>query len=153
MDTHKILYSLRDIPGVYGSFIVNMSGSMVNRDFPVSLSNASINAAGPKLCRLWDSLVDPKAEYINLIFKFHIIHVRRFKYGMMCVYIPPRVNMLTLAGASQIATRALDELSEDNFIGYKSKRKNTSTNTTDLGMDSIIYRGLKYGAEELQASK
>ena len=92
---------------------------------------------------MWDTVGDQKVDYINLIFKFHVIHIRKFKYGSICIYIPPKINMLTLAGASGIATRALEEMAPGQFAGHVIRKPNT--NTIEPAKDSVIYRGVRYG--------
>jgi predicted regulator of Ras-like GTPase activity (Roadblock/LC7/MglB family) len=139
MTIADILKALRDVDGVYGSYIVSNTGMLVNRDFPNALSNYSMNLAGVKLCRLWESVSDTQVNYINLNFKYHRIHIRKFVHGSIFIYIPPKVNMLTLSGASQIAINALNLMPGEYF-----EKRLPDTNTRNSDQKMVIYRGIRY---------
>jgi hypothetical protein len=103
------LSSLKDIDGVYGSFVVDSSGGLTLRDLPAVIDNASLREAGPRIARLWGAFPDDDApEYVLLEFSSHQVFIRKFDAGSLCVFVPPTVNRLALKMAASFVARWLD---------------------------------------------
>ena len=49
MKSADALSSLKDIEGVYGSFVVDGSGALTLRDLPAVIDNAALREAGPRI--------------------------------------------------------------------------------------------------------
>jgi hypothetical protein len=104
------LSSLKDIDGVYGSFVVDASGGLTLRDLPAVIDNAALREAGPRIARLWGAFPDDdRPEYVLLEFSSHQVFIRKFDAGSLCVFVPPSVNRLALKMAASFVARWLDE--------------------------------------------
>jgi hypothetical protein len=103
------LSSLKDIGGVYGSFVVDASGGLTLRDLPAVIDNAALREAGPRIARLWGAFPDDDPpEYVMLEFSSHQVFIRKFEAGSLCVFVPPNVNRLALKMAASFVARWLD---------------------------------------------
>lgn len=103
------LSSLKDIEGVYGSFVVDASGALTLRDLPSVIDNAALREAGPRIARLWGAFPDEDPpEYVLLEFSSHQVFIRKFAAGSLCVFVPPAVNRQALEMAAGFVARWLD---------------------------------------------
>lgn len=103
------LSSLKDIDGVYGSFVVDASGGVTLRDLPAVIDNAALREAGPRIARLWGAFPDDDPpEYVLLEFAAHQVFIRKFELGSLCVFVPPTVNRVALKLAANFVARWLD---------------------------------------------
>src|SRR5688572_25613398 len=104
------LSSLKDIEGVYGSFVVDANGGLTLRDLPAVIDNAALREAGPRIARLWGAFPeDDPPEYVMLEFSSHQVFIRKFDAGSLCVFVPPTVNRLALKMAASFVARWLDD--------------------------------------------
>jgi hypothetical protein len=103
------LSSLKDIDGVYGSFVVDASGGLTLRDLPAVIDNAALREAGPRIARLWGAFPDDyPPEYVLLEFAAHQVFIRKFDLGSLCVFVPPTVNRVALKLAANFVARWLE---------------------------------------------
>ena len=103
------LESLKDIEGVYGSFVVDALGGLTLRDLPAVIDNSALREAGPRIARLWGAFPDDDApEYVLLEFSSHQVFIRKFDAGSLCVFVPPSVNRQALKMATSFVARWLD---------------------------------------------
>jgi hypothetical protein len=109
MKATDALSSLKDIEGVYGSFVVDPSGGLTLRDLPAVIDNAALREAGPRIARLWGAFPeDDPPEYVLLEFVSHQVFIKKFESGSLCVFVPPNVNRLALKMAANFVGRWLD---------------------------------------------
>lgn len=109
MKATDALSSLKDIEGVYGSFVVDSSGGLTLRDLPAVIDNAALREAGPRIARLWGAFPeDDPPEYVLLEFVSHQVFIKKFESGSLCVFVPPNVNRLALKMAANFVGRWLD---------------------------------------------
>jgi hypothetical protein len=109
MNETDALSSLKDIEGVYGSFVVDASGGLTLRDLPAVIDNAALREAGPRIARLWGAFPeDDPPEYVLLEFVSHQVFIKKFDSGSLCVFVPPNVNRLALKMAANFVGRWLD---------------------------------------------
>lgn len=109
MKSADALSSLKDIDGVYGSFVVDATGALTLRDLPAVIDNAALREAGPRIARLWGAFPeDDPPEYVLLEFAAHQVFIRKFEAGSLCVFVPPTVNRLALKMAANFVARWLD---------------------------------------------
>jgi hypothetical protein len=112
------LHSLRDIEGVYGSFIVNANGEAVARDLPPVFDDHTLTESGERIVRLWAVLSEHSPpEYALIEFAEYTLFVRGLGAhgelaqppvsGCLCVVIPPSVNLLALRLASKWVARRI----------------------------------------------
>ena len=112
MKATDALLSLKDIEGVYGSFVVDASGGLTLRDLPAVIDNAALREAGPRIARLWGAFPeDDPPEYVLLEFPSHQVFIKKFDAGSLCVFVPPNVNRLALKMAANFVARWLDSQS------------------------------------------
>jgi hypothetical protein len=118
------LQSLRDIEGVYGSFIVNANGEAIARDLPAVFDDHTLAESGERIVRLWAVLSENgPPEYALIEFAEYSLFVRGLfaaglspraelgqtsASGCLCVVVPPTVNLLALRLASKWVARSLD---------------------------------------------
>jgi hypothetical protein len=104
-----VLSSLKDIDGVYGSFVVDASGTLVLRDLPAVIDNAGLREAGPRIARLWGAFPEDDApEHVLLEFASHQVFIKKFEAGSLCIFVPPSVNRPALKMAANFLARWLE---------------------------------------------
>jgi hypothetical protein len=126
MTSDRSLHSLRDIEGVYGSFIVDANGQTVARDLPALFDDHTLTESGERIVRLWEVLSEDGApEYALLEFAEYSLFLRSVFLrsaaqpgcapnltlsetatpGCLCVVVPATVNLLALRLASKWVAR------------------------------------------------
>lgn len=95
------LQALRDIDGVYGSFLVSFAGELIARDLSPVISSSNIAHAGPSLARLWETLARVEPDELSLTFAAHQLFLLRLPQSTLCVFAALRVDVPTLRVASQ----------------------------------------------------
>jgi hypothetical protein len=126
MFTERSLHSLRDIEGVYGSFIVDANGATVARDLPALFDDHTLSESGQRIVRLWEVLSENGApEYALVEFAEYSLFVRGVflrsasqsgfapqltmsdtaSPGCLCVVVPQTVNRLALRLAAKWVAR------------------------------------------------
>lgn len=105
-----MLSSLKDIDGVYGSFVVDTAGGLVVRDLPGVIDNGALREAGPRIARLWGAFPeDDPPDYVLLEFASHQVFIKKFELGSLCIFVPPSVNRPALRMAANFVGRWLDK--------------------------------------------
>lgn len=108
----RALQSLRDIDGVYGSFILDAAGKPVARDLPGIFDEHTLAESGERIIRLWTVLSETAPpEYTLLDFAEYSLFLRGLftrdrAAGCLCVVVPPTVNLLALRLASKWVARS-----------------------------------------------
>jgi hypothetical protein len=131
MFTERTLQSLRDIEGVYGSFIVDANGGTVARDLPALFDAHTLAESGERIVRLWEVLSENGApEYALVEFAEYSLFLRGVFLrgtsrpgfapnltmsetaapGCLCVVVPSTVNLLALRLASKWVARETPRL-------------------------------------------
>jgi len=115
MSTERSLHSLRDIEGVYGSFVVGAAGEVSARDLPAVFDDHTLAEAGERIVRLWGVLAENgPPEYSLIEFAEYSLFVRGMSTrgdlsaGCLCVVVPPSVNLLALRLACKWVARSVD---------------------------------------------
>jgi hypothetical protein len=105
----RALHSLRDIDGVYGSFILNAAGEPTARDLPTVFDDRTLTDSGFRIVRLWEVVSENgPPEYAFLEFSEYSLFLRRVGEGCLCVVVPSSVNVLALRLASKWVARHFD---------------------------------------------
>jgi hypothetical protein len=106
MDPNIALQSLRDIEGVYGSFIVDATGEPTARDLPAVFDEKTLEESGFRIARLWEVVSESGVpEYAMLEFSEYCLFLRKLAHGCLCVVVPPQVNILALRLAARWVAR------------------------------------------------
>jgi hypothetical protein len=147
----EALSSLKDIDGVYGSFVVDASGGLTLRDLPAVIDNAALREAGPRIARLWGAFPDDDPpEYVLLEFSSHQVFIRKFDAGSLCVFVPPTVNRLALKMAANFVARWLDSelaaaaASEPGPMSEPPPPPSQSSPPPSTKKTTYFYRGQRY---------
>jgi hypothetical protein len=113
--TARTLQSLRDIDGVYGSFVINAAGEMRARDLPPVFDDQTLTDSGMRIARLWEVISEGAApEYALLEFAEYNLFLRRVGSGCLCVVVPAQVNVLALRLASKWVARYFEPVAHKN---------------------------------------
>jgi hypothetical protein len=110
MISSDVLHSLKDIDGVYGSFVVDAAGGLLLRDLPGVIDNGALREAGPRIARLWGAFPeDDPPDFVLLEFASHQVFIKKFELGSLCIFVPPNVNRPALRMAANFVSRWLDK--------------------------------------------
>jgi predicted regulator of Ras-like GTPase activity (Roadblock/LC7/MglB family) len=103
----QALTTLKDIEGVYGSFVVDRDGRLCARDLPAVFDDNALGDSGPRIVRLWEVVAEEDApEYTLIEFSEYWLFIRPVPSGTLCVVVPPRVNVSALRmAAGRVAPR------------------------------------------------
>ena len=116
--TVRALHSLRDIDGVYGSFVLNAAGEPTARDLPAVFDDRTLSESGFRIVRLWEVVSENgPPEYALLEFSEYSLFLRRVGDGCLCVVVPANVNVLALRLASKWVARHFDPIASGSFLG------------------------------------
>jgi hypothetical protein len=113
--TARTLQSLRDIDGVYGSFVINATGELRARDLPPVFDDQTLTDSGMRIARLWEVVSESAPpEYALLEFAEYNLFLRRVGSGCLCVVVPAQVNVLALRLASKWVARYFEPVAHKN---------------------------------------
>jgi predicted regulator of Ras-like GTPase activity (Roadblock/LC7/MglB family) len=105
----QALTTLKDIEGVYGSFVVDRDGRLFARDLPAVFDDNALADSGPRIVRLWEVVAEDEApEYTLIEFSEYWLFIRPVPSGTLCVVVPPRVNVSALRMAAALAAKRLN---------------------------------------------
>jgi predicted regulator of Ras-like GTPase activity (Roadblock/LC7/MglB family) len=105
----QALTTLKDIDGVYGSFVVDRDGRLFARDLPAVFDDTALSDSGPRIVRLWEVVSEDEApEYTLIEFSEYWLFVRAVPSGTLCVVVPPRVNVSALRMAASLVAKRLN---------------------------------------------
>ncbi|MET0411177.1 MAG: roadblock/LC7 domain-containing protein [Polyangiaceae bacterium] len=105
----QALTTLKDIEGVYGSFVVDRDGRLFARDLPAVFDDHALSDSGPRIVRLWEVVSEDEApEYTLIEFSEYWLFVRPVPSGTLCVVVPPRVNVSALRMAASLVSKRLN---------------------------------------------
>lgn len=150
MDPLKALSTLKDVDGVYGSFVVGVDGTPLFRDLPVLISNDALAEAGPRIAKLWHSIPEGGAPAsLELYFSSHKLYIKKMSIGSLCVFMPPRVRPLALTVPVALVVRILEkhveqENSEESDVPSAPSAPAPSAPSVPAPAKTIIYRGRRY---------
>jgi hypothetical protein len=105
----EVLGILKDVAGVYGSFMVSPAGTTVARDMAALFTDDLLDEVAPRLLRLLDAFGDEGVEVLSCVVRYgeHLLFVRAVRpRGALCVLSDRQVNLPALRmGASLVARR------------------------------------------------
>jgi hypothetical protein len=107
--TTRALHSLRDIQGVYGSFVLNTRGEPTARDLPAVFDARTLSESGVRITRLWEVVSENSdPEFALLEFAEYCLFLRGVRDGCLCIVVPSNVNVLALRQASKWVARQFE---------------------------------------------
>jgi predicted regulator of Ras-like GTPase activity (Roadblock/LC7/MglB family) len=115
--TARSLQSLRDIDGVYGSFLIGASGETRARDLPTVFDDQTLAESGARIAQLWEVISDGGApDYALVEFAEYNLFLRRVGTGCLCVVVPAQVNVLALRLACKWVARYFEPIAHGNTL-------------------------------------
>jgi predicted regulator of Ras-like GTPase activity (Roadblock/LC7/MglB family) len=104
------LRMLRDVQGVYGSFVVAGSGSLVDRDLPAAFDEALFADVGPRVARLFETFVSGGKDMDACMLRYaeHKLYVRRMTWGIIGVLSSTAVNLPAQRMVINLVVRRID---------------------------------------------
>lgn len=101
------LSSLRDVQGVYGSFMLSDSGGLLDKDLPAVFQDEVFEETGPRIVRVCEAVEHggEALESLALRFADHKLHVRRSRGGLLCVIANADTNAPALKMALALLAR------------------------------------------------
>lgn len=108
----SMLSALRDVDGVFGSFVVAKTSVVVGKDLPPVFDDGVLASVGPRLMRLQETLSASGKTLDSCVLHFadHKLHVRVLQNGLLCVLTSSRANASALKMAVTLTARRVDPL-------------------------------------------
>lgn len=105
------LASLKDIPGVVGSFVLDPQGALVAKEMPAVYSAAIFPELGRRLVSVGEVLEQQTAAFQELLLKFEgsWLFVRRTTQCLLSVLVSETVNYPALRMATNVALKQLSD--------------------------------------------
>ena len=105
------LASLKDIPGVVGSFVLDPQGGLVAKEMPAVYAAAIFPELGRRLVSVGEVLEQQTAAFQELLLKFEgsWLFVRRTTQCMLSVLVAETVNYPALRMATNVALKQLSD--------------------------------------------
>jgi hypothetical protein len=112
MDTVNVLATLRDVPGVQGSFLIGPQGALAARDLAPMFADEVLKEVGPRLVRLGDAFADGGAKVLGSVLNCgsYLLYLRAVERGTLCVLASDGVSMPALRMGTNLAARRLAAL-------------------------------------------
>lgn len=110
-----VLEGLRDLEGVYGSFVLTRSGELLGKDLPNVFDEALFAEVGPRIARLTDTLIDQEDKLTTLSVSAgnYKLHLRDLPDGMLGVLMSMHANMPALNMAINVAVRRMPAMRQE----------------------------------------
>lgn len=107
---HRSLAALRDVAGVHGSFVLRLTGELVDKDLPSVFHEELFVDVGARLSRFVETMALDGDEVASAILRFdeHRLHVTRFPQGLLAVITASDINTAALRMALTLTTRRLE---------------------------------------------
>ena len=105
----QILSGLRDVEGVFGSFVLAETGELLGKDLPAVFHDDVFVETGPRVVRLCEAIEHGGEALDSLVLRFadHKLHVRRSRGGLLCVIAKLEANASALRMALALVARRL----------------------------------------------
>ena len=105
----QVLSGLRDVEGVFGSFVLAESGELLGKDLPAVFHDDVFVETGPRVVRLCEAIEHGGEALDSLVLRFadHKLHVRRSRGGLLCVIAKLEANASALRMALALVARRL----------------------------------------------
>ncbi|HEX2733538.1 MAG TPA: hypothetical protein VHM70_18130 [Polyangiaceae bacterium] len=110
MSIEESLRSLKDVRGVFGSFVTAGSGVVVARDLPEVFSDEVFAQVGPRLARLSETLSVNGSTLDQCVIRYdsHKLHLRRIDWGLLGIISTHDVNTAALRMVTNLVARRID---------------------------------------------
>jgi predicted regulator of Ras-like GTPase activity (Roadblock/LC7/MglB family) len=106
----RALAALRDVAGVHGSFVLQLSGELLGKDLPAVFHDELFVEVGARLSRFVETMAAQGDEVSSAVLRFdeHRLYVTRFAHGLLAVIAANEINAAALRMALTLTTRRLE---------------------------------------------
>jgi predicted regulator of Ras-like GTPase activity (Roadblock/LC7/MglB family) len=106
----RALDALRDVAGVHGSFVLQLSGELVGKDLPAVFHDELFVEVGARLSRFIETMAADGDDVASAVLRFdeHRLYVTRFAHGLLAVITSNDINFAALRMALTLTTRRLE---------------------------------------------
>ena len=103
------LATLRDIAGIYGSFVFGADGRLVAREIHAMFDDVALAGASERLARLRETFaaVGDELELAVMRFQDHKLFLKVLPSGVLCILAESGVNMPALRMAANVVGRRI----------------------------------------------
>jgi hypothetical protein len=104
------LRALRDVQGVYGSFVIAGTGALVARDLPAVFDGDLFAEVGPRITRLYETFLSGGEELDACVMRYseHKIYLKKMTWGLIGIISGVSVNMPALRMVVNLVVRRID---------------------------------------------
>ena len=133
----ETLQSMRDVPGLQGSFVVSDLGRLLARDMPALFGDEVLAEVGPRALRLRDTMGDGTGSLAWCVVRYptNVLCMRPLRDGLLIVLTERDANLPALRMAMSHSIRRLNALL-DGPAG-----PGTSASVADTAGQAAIGRG------------
>jgi predicted regulator of Ras-like GTPase activity (Roadblock/LC7/MglB family) len=106
----QTLRTLRDVQGVYGSFVIAGTGALVASDLPAAFDAGLFEEVGPRVTRLYETFLSGAEDLDACMLRFaeHKIYLRKMTWGVIGILSAVGVNMPALRMVANLVIRKID---------------------------------------------
>ena len=106
----RALSALRDVAGVHGSFVLQLTGELIGKDLPAVFHDELFVEVGARLSRFIETMAAEGDEVSSAVLRFdeHRLHVKRFAHGLLAVIAANEINTAALRMALTLTTRRIE---------------------------------------------
>ena len=107
-----VLFGLRDVQGVVGSFVADVGGTPLAASLPQFIGHVELTSAVARIASVIEALgeLEPNPQSCTLYFQEHRLYVQLFAGGCLGIIAEPFVNVRALRMASRLAQRKLQRM-------------------------------------------
>ncbi len=104
------LRTLRDVQGVFGSFVISTSGSVVSKDLPAVFDNELLAEVGPRITRFYETFASGGEELDSVMLRYfeHKLYLRKLAWGFVGILSSIEVNLPALRMVGNLVARKID---------------------------------------------
>jgi predicted regulator of Ras-like GTPase activity (Roadblock/LC7/MglB family) len=106
----RALSALRDVAGVHGSFVLQLSGELIGKDLPAVFHDELFVEVGGRLSRFIETMAAEGDEVSSAVLRFdeHRLYVTRFAHGLLAVIASNEINVAALRMALTLTIRRIE---------------------------------------------
>jgi hypothetical protein len=106
----ETLRTLRDVEGVYGSFVIAGTGALVASDLPAVFDAQVFDEVGPRITRLYETFRSSGEELDGCVLRYgeHKLYLRAMTWGLIGVLSAVAVNKPALRMVANLVIRRID---------------------------------------------
>jgi predicted regulator of Ras-like GTPase activity (Roadblock/LC7/MglB family) len=106
----ETLRTLRDVEGVYGSFVIAGTGALIASDLPAVFDAELFDEVGPRITRLYETFHSGGEELDGCVLRYadHKLYLRSMTWGVIGILSAVAVNKPALRMVANLVIRRID---------------------------------------------